>query len=52
MIRIGMHIFYQHVKENFCTEFKKLKRGICGEVKDATKKLLDAVCYTRFDIEL
>ena len=42
---------YWNVKENFCIEFKKLKRGICNEVKDDAKKLLDVVCYTRFDIE-
>ncbi|XP_015934758.1 uncharacterized protein LOC107460851 [Arachis duranensis] len=27
------------------------QRGICGEVKEDAKKLLDAVCYTRFSTE-
>ncbi|XP_072062082.1 uncharacterized protein [Arachis hypogaea] len=42
---------YRHVKENFCAETKKLQRGIRDEVKEDAKKLLDAVCYTRFGTE-
>ncbi|XP_025644770.1 uncharacterized protein [Arachis hypogaea] len=42
---------YRHVKENFYAETKKLHREIRGEVKEDAKKLLDAVCYTRFGTE-
>ncbi|XP_020988017.1 uncharacterized protein LOC107493302 [Arachis duranensis] len=42
---------YRHVKEIFCAETKKLQREIRGEVKEDAKKLLDAVCYTRFGTE-
>ncbi|XP_016192215.1 uncharacterized protein LOC107633095 [Arachis ipaensis] len=42
---------YRHVKENFCVETKKLQKRMSGEVKEDAKKLLDALCYTRFGTE-